>query len=619
QLHSPLVLAALGGWHVFGALEQLRGASLDAALRPSRSDIGSHQSLHAGPAPASLLDRQAPVRSNPDRFFPEHEPQPLAGLGPTSELAAALHHGGLCWEAMAAQHSSSCSSALLQGLPMPGAPRRAARLLSLQLKHHQPQQHPLSWMTQLPALLAKAGVDALGGTFQSAAAAAAPGPGAAVAARLDPPAAGSIRQAAPTHQRPRFWRRHQQQQPQQPLAEGPQAPRELSATAVAATAAAATSSTPVDQAALVLAGAVSRTLAQVVIHPLDTLKTRMQVSLPTPQLQVWRAVMGCPATRGRALVAWAGPAGARDMFLGLGATLAGVLPASAVYFGAEAAVRGWMAETLSLDRESAPCRLVASAAAATLSAFIRVPADVLKHRVQAYAYPSVARAARDILATRGPGGLYTGFSATLLRDAPEIVIQFTAYATLKRLLEERRRQHSAVVGTAPLASGSAAGGGGGAGGGGFVEHVVLGGAAGAAAALATTPLDVVKTQMQCGAASSVGSAVAGVLRAGGPAALLSGLAPRLLQTTICSAIFFTCFEASKARLAAAAKAEKAAGVAPPAKVAMAPPAMAGGGGGGGKQHLRRRRRATSDPAPLAEELDLEAASWGLWESRAELA
>ncbi|GLI65309.1 hypothetical protein VaNZ11_008851 [Volvox africanus] len=43
-----------------------------------------------------------------------------------------------------------------------------------------------------------------------------------------------------------------------------------------------------------------------------------------------------------------------------------------------------------------------------------------------------------------------------------------------------------------------------------------------------------------------------VLRSGGPAALFSGLAPRLLQTTICSALFFTCFEASKGHLTAMA-------------------------------------------------------------------
>ncbi|GIL55632.1 hypothetical protein Vafri_11188, partial [Volvox africanus] len=173
----------------------------------------------------------------------------------------------------------------------------------------------------------------------------------------------------------------------------------------------------------VVAGALSRTAAQVAVHPLDTLKTRMQVQLRNPQLGVWRAVMSCPGTRARALAAWTGAAGARDLLLGLGAAVAGILPASAVYFTAEPRIRSWMTESMANGKESPVCRLAAAAAAATLSALIRVPADVVKHRVQAYAFPSSSHAARTILESQGPAGLYAGFGATLLRDAPEIVIQ----------------------------------------------------------------------------------------------------------------------------------------------------------------------------------------------------
>jgi hypothetical protein len=79
-----------------------------------------------------------------------------------------------------------------------------------------------------------------------------------------------------------------------------------------------------------------------------------QVRLPTPQLQVWRAVMTCPATRPHALAAWAGAAGARDLLLGLGAALAGTVPASALYFAAELRVRDWVAQTAGADRCGVP-------------------------------------------------------------------------------------------------------------------------------------------------------------------------------------------------------------------------------------------------------------------------
>ncbi|GIL76831.1 hypothetical protein Vretifemale_6363 [Volvox reticuliferus] len=306
----------------------------------------------------------------------------------------------------------------------------------------------------------------------------------------------------------------------------------------------------------VVAGALSRTAAQVAVHPLDTLKTRMQVQVQNPQLGVWRAVMCCPGTRARALAAWTGAAGARDLLLGLGAAIAGVLPASAVYFTVEPRIRSWLEGSMTNGKESPISRLAAAATAATLSALIRVPADVVKHRVQAYAFPSSAHAARAILATRGPAGLYAGFGATLLRDAPEIVIQFTVYRYLKELAEQRS---GAAVAPPPSSVAAAAAAT-------AAEHLLLGGAAGAAAALATTPLDVIKTQLQCGAVSSVPAAAMLVLRSGGPAALFGGLAPRLLQTTLCSALFFTCFEASKDRLAALAGA-----VAPSEKVPSPPP------------------------------------------------
>ncbi|GIM04069.1 hypothetical protein Vretimale_8696, partial [Volvox reticuliferus] len=89
----------------------------------------------------------------------------------------------------------------------------------------------------------------------------------------------------------------------------------------------------------VVAGALSRTAAQVAVHPLDTLKTRMQVQVQNPQLGVWRAVMCCPVHELELLRPGPARRGARDLLLGLGAAIAGVLPASAVYFTVEPRIR----------------------------------------------------------------------------------------------------------------------------------------------------------------------------------------------------------------------------------------------------------------------------------------
>lgn len=98
--------------------------------------------------------------------------------------------------------------------------------------------------------------------------------------------------------------------------------------------------------------------------------------------------MSCAATRRAALVAWAGPAGARDLFLGLSGAVGGTLPSAALFFATEAAARPALAGLLGCEADAAPARLLASAAAAAASALIRVPADVLKHRVQVRAQMS---------------------------------------------------------------------------------------------------------------------------------------------------------------------------------------------------------------------------------------
>ena len=42
------------------------------------------------------------------------------------------------------------------------------------------------------------------------------------------------------------------------------------------------------------------------------------------------------------------------------------------------------------------------------------------------------------MAKEGVGGLYHGLLPTLLRDVPDIAIQFTLYERLRRVLERRR-------------------------------------------------------------------------------------------------------------------------------------------------------------------------------------
>lgn len=75
-----------------------------------------------------------------------------------------------------------------------------------------------------------------------------------------------------------------------------------------------------------------------------------------------------------------------------------------------------------------------------------------------------------------PGVPLRRYLPTLLRDVPEMAIQFSVYETLRKLVMNRRGGQKLYT----------------------WEHLLLGGVAGAAAACCTMPMDFVKTRQQCG-------------------------------------------------------------------------------------------------------------------------
>jgi solute carrier family 25 S-adenosylmethionine transporter 26 len=253
-----------------------------------------------------------------------------------------------------------------------------------------------------------------------------------------------------------------------------------------------------------VAGACSRSASAVITYPLDTLKTRLQCGSSFSGMQ-------------------------RDLLGGMGGSLPGTMGAALIYFAVDGLTRAYLSSPDSLlgQRDSSdPIFHCTSASLATLaSALIRVPSDVLKHQVQAKVYNSVSSAAQGVIRSQGLRGCYSGFSATLLRDIPEAAIQFALFAKLKERFYRQEGKKSPA------------------------QMMLLGGAAGVTSALACTPLDVMKTKLQCGKAKSILGAMSEAMAGGrGIRGLFAGAGPRVLQTGMASAIFFTLFEASKSQL-----------------------------------------------------------------------
>uniref|UniRef100_A0A7S0UU78 Mitochondrial carrier protein n=1 Tax=Polytomella parva TaxID=51329 RepID=A0A7S0UU78_9CHLO len=288
----------------------------------------------------------------------------------------------------------------------------------------------------------------------------------------------------------------------------------------------------------VLAGALARAASQTTIHPLDTFKVRLQArsatsasniafSSPTSGLSKFGQLV--PPSNGL-IPHFDGIAALQ----GLGSLYKGIVGAASgagIAIGAYFAFYGFSCNALSRHTELQPTQIafVSGGVAALGSSLVKVPLAVCIRSVQAGVYPNVFAAAKSIVAKAGPRGLFTGFAPTVLEDVPDMAIKFAAYEGMR---EVHRR---ALRGRKPNPQ----------------EDFAMGAVAGALAAAATTPLDVIKTNMMCNAAArpTMMQATRAVLAEGGMGALFRGVGARALSNGINSAVFFCFFEAIKGVLA----------------------------------------------------------------------
>ncbi|GIL92071.1 hypothetical protein Vretimale_14952 [Volvox reticuliferus] len=306
--------------------------------------------------------------------------------------------------------------------------------------------------------------------------------------------------------------------------------------------AAPASKVPIKPASDVLAGALARAASQSTIHPLDTLKVRLQTNgkvsaKPPPGLSKIGQLVPPPAATAPGGVGALARFDGRALLATVGSLYKGVVGAASgagIAIGAYFAVYGVACNTLSRYTDLPPTTVafVGGGVAALGSSFVKVPLAVCIRSVQAGVYPNVFAAARSITAAAGPRGLFTGYLPTVLEDVPDMAIKFAAY-------ESMRQVHRAVYQGRPAS---------------VQEDFAMGAIAGALAAAATTPLDVIKTNMMCNAAirPSMRSATMSVMKQGGAGAFFRGVGARAASNGINSAVFFCFFEAIRGAIATTA-------------------------------------------------------------------
>ena len=300
----------------------------------------------------------------------------------------------------------------------------------------------------------------------------------------------------------------------------------------------------------VMAGAAARAASQSTIHPLDTVKVRMQAALKGAVSRTSSAGPGAAVSGGKygigiGQATAAASRSPRSVAVATGAVLGkfgaeisslykgvfGAAGGAGLAIGAYFAFYGAAKRALEVNSEYSVSTIafLAGGIGALGSSIVKVPAAVCIRSVQANVYPNVIVAARQITSAAGPRGLFTGYLPTLLEDVPDMAVKFAAYETM-------RTMHRRLTGLKQEDSAAAA-------------DISMGLIAGAVAAGATTPLDVVKTRMMCNASQSPSftGAIVGVWRDSPPGfgrvqTFFTGVGPRAFSNGINSAIFFCFFE-----------------------------------------------------------------------------
>ncbi|KAL8809723.1 MAG: hypothetical protein Q9223_007884 [Gallowayella weberi] len=258
-----------------------------------------------------------------------------------------------------------------------------------------------------------------------------------------------------------------------------------------------------------LAGGVGGTSGDLLMHSIDTVKTRQQgdphvppkyTSLSSSYLKIFRQ----EGIR-------------RGLYSGVTPALLGSFPGTLIFFGCyEYSKRHLIDAGINHSLAYLTSGFLADLAASV----VYVPSEVLKTRLQlqgrynnphfksGYNYRSTLHAARTIIKQEGFAALFYGYRATLFRDLPFSALQFAFY-------EQEQTWAKQYVGSKDIGLGL---------------EVLTASTAGGLAGVMTCPLDVVKTRVQTqvnrpeesikGASTGTKSQAAG---------LKSGPSPTILQ------------------------------------------------------------------------------------------
>jgi len=173
-----------------------------------------------------------------------------------------------------------------------------------------------------------------------------------------------------------------------------------------------------------LSGLFSISVAKLITHPMDTLKSKIQVDFSnTKILNVYRSTIKSEGFKG--------------LYSGLPVSVFGSLPASVLYFGSYEWAKKNLLSFRNFSNGEFFMYFIGGMFAETVACLIYVPVDVIKERRQVqsnlktFQYKSDFDAFLTILKQEKIGGLYKAYGATVLSFGPMSAFYFMFYEYFK--------------------------------------------------------------------------------------------------------------------------------------------------------------------------------------------
>jgi len=253
-----------------------------------------------------------------------------------------------------------------------------------------------------------------------------------------------------------------------------------------------------------VAGGCAGTSVDVALHPLDTLRTRLQ-----SQEGFLKA------------------GGFRGVYRGILSAALGSAPGAAFFFSTYESVK--QVTRSSAGEEHWTHHAFASSCGEVAACLVRVPTAIVTQNMQVGRYATFTDAVASTFRTGGISGFYQGYGTTVAREIPFALIQFPIYEAFKKSWASWQGEETTPV-----------------------QGAACGSVAGAIAGASTTPLDVAKTRIMLEQkAAGEAKRYVGTLQTlrtiqaeEGVMALFKGIAPRVTWITIGGFIFFGAYEQS---------------------------------------------------------------------------